>query len=287
VRVLVLGDTHGDSKWCVDVTRLAGELGVERILQVGDFGYWPNIEVDFAGGQRVMWADWFLGEISWACDQYGVAEWIVIDGNHDDHQALQTVLRQQPDDDGLQRLSSRVRYSPRGNSFMLAGMKFGTLGGAASIDALLEEWGVDFGRERYQRNVNWFPDLERPSMADAERLPESLDVLLAHEAPLEVDLRHLNGFPNICVPPEIQQLADEARLVVSAALHATRPKLLIHGHWHGRNRVRIEQKYLECEVVGLASNSRRNGRDERAYLILDLPDFTIKTVAHVATDAST
>jgi predicted phosphodiesterase len=278
VRVLVLGDTHGDCNWCVEVTRLAGEHGVERILQVGDFGYWPNIEFDLVAGRRVMWADWFLGEIDRACETYGVVEWIVLDGNHDDHVSLQTVLRQQPDDEGLRQLGSHVRYSPRGNSFKLAGVSFGTLGGAASIDAYLEEWGVEFGNTPYRRGYDWFPELERPSMSDVERLPGSLDVLLSHEAPIEIDLRHLNGFPNICIPPEIQDITDEPRVVVSAAVHATTPQLLIHGHWHGRNRVRLERSDVSCEVVGLASNSRRSGRDERSFLMLDLPDLTIKTV---------
>lgn len=287
----MLGDTHGDSKWCVEVTRIASELGVERILQVGDFGYWPNIEFDLVAGQRVMWADWFLGEIAWACGQYGVAEWIVIDGNHDDHRSLQTVLRRQPDDDGLFRLGARVRYSPRGNSFELAGVSFGTLGGAASIDAWLEEWGVEFGKTPYERDKDWFPDLEQPSMSDVERLPDSVDVLLTHEAPMEVDLSHLHGFPNIYIPPEVQETTDAPRFIVSAAVAATRPSLVIHGHWHGRNRARMGASWppgnRSCEVVGLASNSRRRGRDERAYLILDLPDLTIKTVALTATDAST
>lgn len=283
----MLGDTHGDSKWCVEVTRIASELGVERILQVGDFGYWPNIELDFVAGRKVMWAYWFLHEIARACETYGVTEWIVLDGNHDDHRSLQTVLRQQPDDEGLCRLGRHVRYSPRGNSFKLAGVTFGTLGGAASIDAYLEEWGIEFGNTPYRRGYDWFPELEQPSMSDAERLPDSLDVLLSHEAPMEVDLSRLNGFPNICIPPEIQGITNGPRMVVSAALHATKPRLLIHGHWHGRNRVRLERSDVSCEVVGLASNSRRSGRDERAYLILDLPDLTIKTVAAKAIDAST
>jgi predicted phosphodiesterase len=286
VRVLVLGDTHGDSKWCVEVTRIAGEHGVEKILQVGDFGYWPSIDVDLVAGVRTSLADWLLSEIATACAAYGVDEWIVFDGNHDDHKALQTVLRRQPDDEGMRRLSDRVRYSPRGNSFKLAGVTFGTLGGAASIDAYLEEWGVDFGSQPYERGKDWFPNLEQPSMKDVERLPSSLDVLLSHEAPMEVDLSHLNGFPNICIPPEIQEITDSARLVVSAAMYATRPQLLIHGHWHGRNRVQLERQHVSCEVVGLASNSRRRGRDDRAFLILDLPDLTIKTVAPMVTDAS-
>lgn len=283
MRVLALGDTHGDMRWCVEVTRLAGEHGVERILQVGDFGYWPRMPAT----KYASHAELFLHEIAWACETYGVVEWIVFDGNHDDHQELQTVLRQQPDDEGLRRLGPHVRYSPRGNSFELAGVSFGTLGGAASIDALLEEWGVDFGGTPYKRGYDWFPDLEQPSMSDVERLPASLDVLLAHEAPIEVDLTHLNGFPNIHIPPEILKATDGARMVVSAAMYATSPKLLIHGHWHGRNRVRLERESISCEILGLASNSRRQGRDERAFAILDLPDLTIKTVALTAADART
>lgn len=279
VRVLALGDTHGDSKWCVEVTRLAGEHGVDRILQVGDFGYWPRLEVDVVAGVRLSHAEWLLSEIATACAIYGVDEWIVIDGNHDDHQSLQLALKYQPaDEDGMVRLGSRVRYSPRGNSFKLAGVSFGTLGGAASIDALLEQAGVDFGGEPYRPGHNWFPDLEQPSMADVDRLPGSLDVLLTHEAPMEVDLRHLNGFPNIHIPPEVQQATEGPRLVVSAAVHHTQPKLVIHGHWHARNKVRLERSQLSCDVVGLASNSRRSGRDERSFVILDLPDLTTKTV---------
>jgi predicted phosphodiesterase len=288
VRVLVLGDTHGDSKWCVEVTRLAGEQGVERILQVGDFGYWPKIQWDLVAGQRVMWAERFLSDIARACVTYGVIEWIVLDGNHDDHRSLQAVLRRrQPDDDGLVELGRYVRYSPRGNSFKLAGVSFGTLGGAASIDAYLEEWGVEFDKEPYTRGYDWFPELEQPSMSDVDRLPESVDVLLTHEAPMEIDLSHLNGFPNLCIPPEVQRISDIARHIVSAALRATSPQLLIHGHWHGRNRVRLERRHMCCEVVGLASNSRRRGRDERSFLILDLPDLTIKAVTPVVADAST
>lgn len=285
MRVLVLGDTHGDSKWCAEVTRIAGEHGVERILQVGDFGYWPRIEL--SDGWRSSWADWFLGEIARACATYGVAEWIVIDGNHDDHQELQTVLRQQPDDDGLLTLGERVRYSPRGNSFKLAGSHIGTLGGAASIDAYLEQTGIEFGPQPYRIGWDWFPDLERPTLRDVERLPGELDILLTHEAPLEVNLSRFNGFPGIFIPPEVQKATDAARIVVSAAMWDTKPKLLIHGHWHGRNRVQLNYHEFDCEVVGLASNSRRNGRDKRAYVVLDLPDLTVKTIGAKVTKART
>lgn len=269
---MALGDTHGDGKWARAVTAIAGRHGVSRILQVGDFGYWPRMNVT----QYATHAEWFLSEIDWACDEYDVAEWIVIDGNHDDHQAL-AELDVQPDDDGMRRLSARVRYSPRGNSFKLANVVFGTLGGAASIDAHLEAAGLELDHpEPYRPGWDWFPELERPTQDDADLLPSSVDVLLTHEAPIDVDLSRFNGFPGVYISPELQRLLDQPRLVVSNALCASQPKLLIHGHWHARHQTRLS--LAECDVVGLASNSRRQGRDERAFLILDLPDLTVKTI---------
>lgn len=276
MRVMVLGDTHGDSKWAVEVTRIAAEHGAKRILQVGDFGYWPRMNLT----PYATHAEWFLGEIDWACDDYGLVEWIVIDGNHDDHQSL-AELDGQPDNDGMRRLSRRVRYSPRGNIFKLEDTVIGTLGGAASIDAYLEDAGLTLEHpEPYRRGWDWFPELEQPTQDIVEGLSTRVDLLLTHEAPIEVDLSHLNGFPGVYISPEIQRLVDRPRLIVSSMVCATEPKLLIHGHWHGRNRAFIE--HAQCEVVGLASTSRHRGRDERAFVFLDLPDLTVKALSFVS-----
>lgn len=274
MRVMVLGDTHADSTWCREVTRIAGAQGVERILQVGDFGYWPRVE-HVEHGAIISLGRRFLAQISEACAKAGVHEWIVIDGNHDDHKSLHALT--DPDSDGLLRLGPHVRYSPRGNSFTLGGTVFGTLGGAASIDAHLMADGVPLGDGgAYQPGWDWFPDLESPTLDDVDRLPSNVDVLLTHEAPIEVDLSHFNGFPGIRISPEIQQVCDAARHVVSAAVAKTSPKLVVHGHWHGRNRVSLQE--LGCEIVGLAANLRRTGRNKRSFLVLDLPDLTVKTV---------
>lgn len=274
MRVMALGDTHGDGQWAIATTRIAGAHGAQRVLQVGDFGFWPRVPVS----GHATHADWFLGDIASACDEYGVTEWIVIDGNHDDHLSL-TQLDTPPDEDGMIRLHRCVRYSPRGNSFSLGGRRFGTLGGAASIDAYLDAAGIDIGLSQpYRRDWDWFPDLERPTEADVDRLPPDLDVLLAHEAPIEVNLKHLNGFPGVYIPPEIQLATEHPRNLVSIAMHQSQPQLLIHGHWHGRNHVVIDRPHFTCEVIGLSSNSKRRGRDERSLLFLDLPDLTIRTL---------
>lgn len=273
MRIMVLGDTHGDIQWCVEITRLAGAHGVERILQVGDFGYWPRMSAT----PHASHAELLLDQLDGACETHGVDGWDVLDGNHDDHIALRLhVELQQPDDDGLVPLSRHVRYWPRGHSLKLAGVIFGGLGGAASIDALLERSGVDFGRGPYREGWDWFPELECPTLADVAKLPAHVDVLLTHEAPLGVDLRHLDGFPNLVIPPEVQAVTDVPRCVVAEAVAATTPQLVIHGHWHGRNQAYLG--WAACNVLGLAANSRCNGRDQRSFAILDLPDLTIKTI---------
>jgi hypothetical protein len=272
---MVLGDTHGDAGWCVHVTRLAGRHGVQRVLQVGDFGFWPEIKLD----RDLSVARRLLQQIDWACEEYNVLGWDFIDGNHDDHRALRDIQgHHQPDDDGMFPVSRYVRYSPRGNSFKLDGTIVGTLGGAVSIDALLEQTGIDFGdKEPYRVDWDWFPDLESPTLADIEKLPDHVDLLLTHEAPQGVDLRHLDGFPGLAIPPDVQAATDAARDIVAEAVYRTSPALVIHGHWHGRNRAHLDRG--PCDVLGLASNSRQRGRDNRSFAILDLPDLTLKTVS--------
>lgn len=40
----VLGDTHGDTGWTLDVLDRFAEAGITHVLQLGDFGIWPNHE---------------------------------------------------------------------------------------------------------------------------------------------------------------------------------------------------------------------------------------------------
>ena len=76
-RVLIAGDTHGNTSWVETLARKAAEQGCPIIIQVGDFGYFP----DHPGGPR------FLTAVDTACAVNGVELWF-IDGNHDDHFAL-------------------------------------------------------------------------------------------------------------------------------------------------------------------------------------------------------
>ena len=118
-RVLIAGDTHGNSKWVEYLIEVAADSGCPVIIQVGDFGYFPD-HTEGAG---------FLTAIDTACEINGVELWF-IDGNHDDH----TSLSAPEHDHQPTRIVEHVTYLPRGTRLNIGGRMFGFLGGAFSID---------------------------------------------------------------------------------------------------------------------------------------------------------
>src|SRR5580693_4871136 len=84
-RILVAGDWHGNEDWAVSVLRgvpgmLAGEPR-RLILQLGDFGVWP----DRAGQHYLARVAALLAEVD--------AELWFIDGNHEDFPQLARLAR--------------------------------------------------------------------------------------------------------------------------------------------------------------------------------------------------
>lgn len=274
MRLMILGDTHGDIEWCRKVTKIAGRHGATTILQVGDYGYWPRMTTTQSGRPH---AHALFEAITDACHRTGVTDWVFLDGNHDDHESLGKAIDNPADDDGMIRMGEHVRYSPRGNRFVWAGRHIGTLGGAVSLDAWLETIGVEFGGRPYRAGWDWFPDLEAPSAANVDCLADGppLDLLLTHDAPIQVDMSAHFGFRGIAIPDEIQQRARFVRHLIGQAADMTCAELLVHGHWHCRKSSTLEYPNHNCRVEALASNSRRGGRDGRAYLFVDLPDMIV------------
>lgn len=277
MRIVIAGDTHSDVDWMKSVTRIAGRADAHWILQVGDFGWWPRM-ITSGGWPRT---DHILGTLSRACDRAHVNGWIFLDGNHDDHESLAEAETSPLEGVGmLARLGDHVWYSPRGNTFDLDRIRFGTLGGAVSIDAYVEAYGFDFGSPPYRPGWDWFPALEAPTQADVSLLIDQgpIDVLLSHEAPAGVGglKPGLEGLP---ITADIQQRTDAVRRLVLDAVLGCRPRLVVHGHWHQRYGETLEYSRLgeteRCRVEGLAHNGMNGGRDGRAFIALDLPDLTV------------
>ena len=214
-RVLVVGDTHGNTKWWLDhVIPMAKRNGAEGIVQAGDFGLWMD-----RNGDR------YLDVVNQALEDNGL--WCMfVDGNHENFDAL---LKLPLRGDGLREVRPRILHLPRGHRWTWQGLKFLALGGAASVSS--------------NRRVEFFNWWSQESITGGEVAVSSAggkcDVLISHDAPLDV---RLQGFT-----PHAPSEANRGAL--QTVVDATEPRLLFHGHMHHAYRARLDK--TATLVVGL------------------------------------
>lgn len=259
--VTFAGDTHGDADWCSTVTKQAAREGASWVIQCGDFGWWPR---HLTRSKRPS-TEHLTRRIEAACRKYGIKGWVFIDGNHDDHHSLGALVAEHGAESPIQ-VSEMIFYAPRGSTFRLGDISYGALGGAVSLDAHLEATGAEcFGGPAYQPGIDWFPEREAPSVEDLDRLSArgSIDVLVTHECPGQVQLGSKNGYR---LDQALHQLGLAPRLLIDQALTDTRARLLVHGHWHLRHSHTLELPHGTVQVEGLASNVLGQGRSPKSWL---------------------
>lgn len=260
-RVLVCGDVHGDAAWMAALVSAAARLDA-RIVVLGDFGYW----VHRRDGVE------FLDETDALVAGYGLEPMVFIDGNHEYHSThpakpkhRRLGLSELPvPADGFVRVRDHVWYASRGARWVWSGVQFGALGGAASTD-----------KEFRKRYKDWWPE-ETVMSSDVHRLGSGpLDVLLTHDAPGDHEV------PN---PYKVERSSDRSSLLnrdrLSVAVDATRPRLVLHGHWHQRYSVDlVHADGSQWRVEGFGANVSPDGESaglfsEGAGLLL-LPDLEV------------
>lgn len=79
MRILLVGDLHGDTLAMIETVTHAADVRANLILQLGDFGFWPRVE----SGRK------FLRKVEARLELVGLDLWWV-SGNHEDLRALQT-----------------------------------------------------------------------------------------------------------------------------------------------------------------------------------------------------
>lgn len=241
---VVLGDTHGEGGAVRSAIELATGAGIRVLLSVGDFGIgpWPGDKKSFTEvvGRWLIQHDAYL---------------LVTPGNHENYDRLDAAPR---DDAGTIVLGERLRALPRGHRWTRGGVRFGSLGGAVSVDKM--------GRAE---GKTWWPQ-ERIAQADVDALgDEPLDVLITHEVPQGVPV-----VGQLEVDPYILSEADEGRQLILQAIDRTRPPRVFSGHWHQRvthDLRRADGGMTRCEVLP------QEGQPENA-VVLDLADFDAPVV---------
>lgn len=227
MRIGFIGDIHGCWNDLYRAIAILQDAGADMMIQVGDFGCW-NPE------KKITASSW--DELKLDVPVY----WI--DGNHEDFPFLKSMV----DWDLLepQTVAENVIYIPRGTVLELGGLRFGFMGGGASIDRLQRIDGRD-----------WFRD-ELPSYGEFMRLAnvESLDVIVAHDCPEEADdalVRIKNDPPS-----------NGNRRMLQAIVESHRPAYFCHGHYHQW----LAQEFNGTQYVSLADGRESSGR---STVILD------------------
>lgn len=237
-RIVIAGDWHANATWGVRVIEASAAQGIKRILHVGDFGAaFPCSDSSYE--QR----------LSDACVKHDV-QVDYIPGNHDPHPYLNALPL---DDEGFAPLVPGIRFIPRSHRFKIGGRTFGGLGGAFSIDYQQRTAGVD-----------WWPE-EQVHEDDVAKLgTKSLDVLLTHDAPVQ-----MTPHSPFRVPDFMELQSRISRRLISQAVKNTEPALVFCGHWHQR---RTEQIPHVKTVAHILDREFSTGN----AVVLDLATLTIQ-----------
>ena len=235
-KVMLLGDIHNNRQVLDAALRTAADEDCDVLVQVGDF--W----LQDSGWNR--FAPEYAGAMSTAV--HAAMPVVVIDGNHEVWPCLSEFA--QRDDTAAARRAGRplhlggsLWWADRGSAWTWAGRRFGALGGSASPD----RWIPAVANKRWDQETTTQQDLQRL----LDNAADGLDVLVCHDAP-EGTTGLVSGLPWE-MPPSLQHEADTVQALLQSAVDETQPAVVFHGHWHQKNRCRLNAR---SEVVGLAAD---------------------------------
>lgn len=238
MRVLIAGDTHCNLPWTLNLVDKAVEFDADRIVVLGDFGFWPQMpsgrDFLFKLNHQLMKNDIPL---FW------------LDGNHEDHLELQKLVKSRNE---LVEIRDQIFYTPRGYLGHWDCLSFVTLGGAFSID-----------REYRVEGHTWFEE-ENITDKDVSHAVShgSADILLSHEMPFgaPIALHGSHHLYDVDIYPE----ALENRSHVHDVAWRLKVKKIFHGHHHVMYRANMAVDGRMAKIEGLACD-HENG----AWTILD------------------
>lgn len=214
MRLLLVGDLHGDLADASRAIYHAQDLRVDEIVQLGDWGFlWPGRD-DVANLEHML----FESDVHMR----------FLDGNHDDHPRL----RAYPE--GERNVSPHLTYQRRGSVHAYPdGTRAAFLGGAVSID-----------RKHRVEGRSWWLE-ERTTDEEADRLGPA-HVLFTHDAPR---LPHMISPLNVRA---LDDASEENRRVIERAMARTGASMLVHGHFHVRYSSQLTVLGRPVQVEGLS-----------------------------------
>lgn len=220
MKVLMVGDVHMDLYNILNCIELAASLNCEKILAVGDFGYWTHT----AKGRK------FISELSKHAKQFGVLVHF-IKGNHDNHDYLGAYAN-----GSITEVAPNLYFHQNLSQWTWGEYSFIALGGAFSVDGYKRIYGVS----------KWHnEELSYAEVYACDGL--SADIVISHDCPDSVDIDDY-------LDNKRDPMTFGHRMKLQAAVDFVKPKFVIHGHYHQRFVARGEHPEGKFTNIGLASN---------------------------------
>lgn len=233
----LLGDTHGSTRVIEASLDTFKKQDVTKIIQVGDFGFWPG-----KPGQQ------FLTQVNTHLAKNGQTLYVT-PGNHEDYAFLKHLRTRE---DGWQEAREHILVAPRGHRWEWDGVSFVSLGGAPSVD---RGWRLDFQRKKGYP-VWWKEeDITREDM-DKTISGGHADIMIAHDAPFGVSgvERGIAGNPFNFTEEDLRY-GYEGRCKMREVVDVVRPKLFFHGHYHFKVDDTLEfESGDRTKILGLAAD---------------------------------
>ena len=210
MKTLIVGDIHGD--WG-KLNALIAKKQPDIVLQCGDFGWWPTMEVKkpVLYGQQKRW---LLEGV-----KPGDAKVYFCDGNHEEFPYLKQ-------DGQIHEMYPGVYHASRGSTLTLPdGRVVLFAGGASSIDNNQRTAGHD-----------WFPE-ENISCDEFDRMTDhdKVDIVISHTCPESFKVYGSEG-----------KYKDINRKALEWVLEKYKPGLWFFGHWHKYDRGKQDCTYWRC-----------------------------------------
>lgn len=228
MRVLIVGDTHCDTRFAREVTKAARASGVQAIIQLGDFCL--RLDDSFLS----PWRNW-LRE-----DEDRSMFWL--DGNHDDHGYIDDVIMDgEVPDNPVEHFTKRMFYCPRGSVTKLGDATVQFIGGAYSID-----------KSRRTAGFDWWPQemLTDAQVDFAIENGHGVDIICSHDCP------NTTWFGNKLKDGDykVDPASAQNRNRLSEVVYQVSPITVFHGHYHDAYEATVRSSRLVTEVIGLGAN---------------------------------
>lgn len=226
MKILIVGDVHGDFNYIRETVDRAGDI--DAVYQLGDFGY------GFASESSLVVLNTHLG-------LKGLKLYFT-PGNHEDWDSLDRLARiNDRDDNGFITIFDNVLFAPRIHTWEWDGKRFVSYAGAFSID---RDWRLTHFITTGVRSY-WPREIVGDDEINAFDFPLA-DILFTH------DCSNKTVMNNVILIPE----SEANRVRVDRVIGMTRPHMHFHGHMHEQYDWTNYSHYPGTLTYGMNCNGR-------------------------------